>query len=199
MTQANRIIGRVAASILSQRLADARQADGTLPDSAALLRLDKLSSNQIAAIVREIMSNPTLSAQVDLQIPAALVEGEGLPEQALTTMNAGAVRNAGTTKEALLTANGNEHNLADTLGHVTALGAKELRANEDAWVEATCHVASIAPTFEDRSVFKAALRSLISVTDLSLIQLSEFCSKISEASLPARGLPIRNAIGWSLT
>lgn len=198
MKQADRIIGRVAASILSQRLADARQADGTLPDSAALLRLDKLSSSQIAAIVREILSNPTLSAQVDLQIPASLVEGEGLPEEALTNMNAGAVRNAGTAKEALLTANGNEHNLADTLEHVTALGAKELRANEDAWVEATCHVASIAPTFEDRSVFKSALKGLISVTDLSLIQLGEFCSKISEASLPARGLPIRNAIGWSL-
>ena len=196
--QADRIIGRVAASILASRLADARQADGTLPDSAALLRLDKLSSSQIAAIVREILSNPTLSAQVDLQIPASLVEGEGLPEEALTTMNAGAVRNAGTTKEALLTANGNEHNLADTLGHVTALGAKELRANEDAWVEATCHVASIAPTFEDRLVFKSALKGLISVTDLSLIQLGEFCSKISEASQPARGLPIRNAIGWSL-
>jgi S-DNA-T family DNA segregation ATPase FtsK/SpoIIIE len=198
MTQADRIIGRVAASILGSRLADARQADGTLPDSAALLRLDKLSSSQIAAIVREILSNPTLSTQVDLQIPESLVEGEGLPEEALTSMNAGAVRNAGTTKEALLTANGNEHNLADTLGHVTALGAKELRANEDAWVEATCHVASIAPTFEDRAVFKSALRGLISVTDLSLIQLGEFCSKISEASLPSRGLPIRNAIGWSL-
>ena len=198
MTLADRIIGRVAASILASRLADARQADGTLPDSAALLRLDKLSSSQIAAIVHEILSNPTLSAKVDLQIPASLVEGEGLPEEALTTMNAGAVRNAGTTKEALLTANGNEHNLADTLGHVTALGAKELRANEEAWVEATCHVASIAPIFEDRAVFKSALKGLISVTDLSLIQLGEFCSKISEASLPARGLPIRNAIGWSL-
>lgn len=198
MTQADRIIGRVAAFILSQRLADARQADGTLPDSAALLRLDKLSSSQIAAIAREILCNPTLSAQVDLQIPESLVEGEGLPEEALTTMNAGAVRNAGTTKEALLTANGNEHNLADTLGHVTALGAKELRANEDAWVEATCHVSAIAPTLEDRAVFKSALRGLISVTDLSLIQLGQFCSKISEASLPARGLPIRNAIGWSL-
>lgn len=196
--QADRIIGRVAATILAGRLADARQADGTLPDSAALFRLDKLSSNQIAAIVREILSNPVLAVQVDLQIPSALVAGEGLPEEALTSMNAGAVRNAGTTKEALLTANGNEHNLADTLGHVTALGAKELRSNEDAWVEATCHVASIAPTWEDRAVFKSALRGLISVTDLSLIQLGEFCSKISEASHPSRGLPIRDAIGWSL-
>lgn len=198
MKLADRIIGRVAATILAGRLADARQADGSLPDSAALFRLDKLSSNQIAAIVREILSNPVLAAQVDLQIPSALVAGEGLPEEALTSLNAGAVRNAGTTKEALLTANGNEHNLADTLGHVTALGAKELRSNEGAWVEATCHVASIAPTWEDRAVFKSALRGLISVTDLSLIQLGEFCSKISEASHPSRGLPIRDAIGWSL-
>lgn len=195
---ADRIIGRVAATILAGRLADARQSDGTLPDSAALFRLDKLAPSQIAAIVREILNNPVLSAQVDLQIPSALVEGESLPDEALTALNAGAVRNAGTTKEALLTANGNEHNLADTLGHVTALGAKELRANEDAWVEATCHVASIAPTYEDRAVFKAALRGLIAVTDLSLIQLGEFCSKISEASLPSRGLAIRDAIGWSL-
>lgn len=195
---ADRIIGRVAATILAGRLADARQSDGTLPDSAALFRLDKLASNQIAAIVREILSNPVLSAQVDLQIPSSLVDGQGLPEEALTVLNAGAVRNAGTTREALLTANGNEHNLADTLGHVTALGAKELRANEDAWVEATCHVASIAPTYEDRSVFKSALKGLIAVTDLSLIQLGEFCAKISEASLPSRGLAIRDAIGWSL-
>jgi S-DNA-T family DNA segregation ATPase FtsK/SpoIIIE len=198
MTQADRIIGRVAATILAGRLADARQSDGSLPDSAALMRLDKLSSSQIAAIVREILSNPALSAKIDLRIPEGLVVGEGLPPEALTTMNAGAVRNAGTAKEALLTANGNEHNLADTLEHVTALGAKELRANEDAWVEATCHVASIVPTFEDRTVFKSALKGLISVTDLSLIQLGEFCSKIGEASLPSRGYAIRNAIGWSL-
>ncbi len=195
---ADRIIGRVAATILSGRLADARQADGSLPDSAALFRLDKLAPTQIAAIVREILSNHELASQVDLKIPAALVSGEGLPPEALTDLNAGAVRNAGTSMQALLTANGNEHNLADTLGHVTALGAKELRVNEEAWVEATCHVAAIAPTPEDRLVFRAALRGLIAVTDLSLVQLGHFCSRISEASLPARGHPIRDAIGWSL-
>lgn len=195
---AQKIIGRVAASILAKRLADARQADGTLPDSAALFRLDKLASNQIAAIVREILSNPQLRSEIDVKIPAALVQGEGLPPEALTELNAGAVRNAGTTKQALLTANGTEHNLADTLGHVTALGAKELRADEDAWVEATCHVAAIAPAPEDRLVFRAALRGLIAITDLSLVQLSDFCSTISEASQPSRGHPIRDAIGWSL-
>ncbi len=193
----DRIIGRVGADILSRRLADSRQGDGKLPDTPALFRLDKLSSAQIASIVREILANPDLSAKVDLRVPSALVEGLGLPESALTALNAGAVRNAGTDKEALLTANGNEHNLADTLGHVTPLGAKELRSNEDAWVEATCHVSGIAPTPDDRIVFKSALKGLLAASDLSLIQLGEFCWKVSEA-ISVRGHPIRDAIGWAL-
>ena len=197
MMLTDRIIGRVGADILSRRLADSRQVDGKLPDTAALFRLDKLSAVQIASIVREILANPELSAKVDLRIPSALVEGLGLPESALTELNAGAVRNAGTDKEALLTANGNEHNLADTLGHVTALGAKELRSNEDAWVESTCHVSGIAPIADDRIVFRAALKGLIAASDLSLIQLGDFCSKVSEA-ISVRGHPIRDAVGWAL-
>lgn len=193
----DRIIGRVGADILSRRLADARQSDGRLPDSAALFRLDKLAPSQIASIVREILANPDLEAKVELRIPSPLVEGEGLPPEALTSQNAGAVRNAGTEKEALLTANGNEHNLADTLGHVTALGAKEFRANEEAWVEATCHVARLAPTVEDRLIFRSALKGLISASDLSLIQLGDYCAMVSDA-MSVRGHAIREAIGWSL-
>ncbi|MCF8190239.1 MAG: DNA translocase FtsK [Polynucleobacter sp.] len=193
----DRIIGRVGADILAERLQKSRQADGSLPDSSALFRLDKLSPSQIAAVVREILANPDLSSRVDLRIPATLVEGYGLPEESLTQLNAGAVRNSGTDKEALLTANGNEHNLADTLGHVTALGAKELRGNESAWVDATCHVAGFAPTPDDKQVFRAALRGLISASDLSLNQLGDYCALIGEAT-NAQGLPIREAIGWAL-
>jgi len=120
----NRIVGRVGADILQRRIADSRQSDGQLPDSSALFRLDKLSAGQIASVVKAILANPELSARVELRIPSALVEGEGLPESVLTTQNAGAVRNSETAKEALLTANGNEHNLADTLGHVTAWGPR---------------------------------------------------------------------------
>ncbi|WP_041377700.1 FtsK/SpoIIIE domain-containing protein [Polaromonas naphthalenivorans] len=195
---ADKIIGRVAATILDNRLDHASQGLNDQPESAAIFRLDKLAPSQIAAVVREVLGNAKLADRVDIKIPRMLVEGENLPEAALTRMNAGAVRNAGTSKDALLTANGNEQGLADTLGHVTALGAKELRAYEEAWVEATCHVASLAPTFEDRKVFQVALKGLVSVTDMSLIQLGEFCSKIAQASHPSMGLPIRMAIGWSL-
>lgn len=194
---ADRIIGRVGADILAERLPNSRHADGRLFDTAALFRLDKLSSAQIASVAREILANPPLLARIDLRIPASLVEGQGLPEDALTTMNAGAVRNAGTAKEALLTANGNEHNLADTLGHVTALGAKEFRANEGAWVTATCHAAAMTPTPEDRGVFRAALKGLISTSDLSLDQLADFCSMVSAGST-VQGLAVRDALGWAL-
>ena len=198
MMIADRIIGRVAATILDERLGRAAQGQSDQPESAAIFRLDKLAPSQIAAVVREVLGNAKLAERIDIKIPRTLVDGENLPEAALTLMNAGAVRNAGTEKEALLTANGNEHGLADTLGYVTALGAKELRAYEEAWVEATCHVASLAPTLEDRKVFQAALKGLVMVTDMSLIQLGEFCAKIADASHPSKGFPVRLAIGWSL-
>ena len=195
----DRIIGRVGADILAKRLNDARQVDGSAQDSAALFRLDKLSSSQVASVARAVLANHDLAARVDLMIPEALVEGQGLPPEALIQHNAGFVRNnAQTSKEAILTANGNEHNLADTLGHVTALGAKELRANEEAWVDATCHVAGLAPVPDDRQVFRAALKGLISAYDLSLVQLGDFCAHVTDAMSATRGLPIREAIGWSL-
>ena len=195
----DRIIGRVGADILSRRINDARQTDGSAQDSAALFRLDKLSSSQVASIARAILSNHDLAIRVDLMIPEVLVEGQGLPPEALIHHNAGFVRNnAQTSKEAILTANGNEHNLADTLGHVTALGAKELRANEEAWVDATCHVAGMVPVPDDRQVFRSALKGLISANDLSLVQLGDFCAHVTEAMSATRGLPIRDAIGWSL-
>lgn len=193
----DRIVGRVGADILQRRIFDSRQSDGQLPDSSGLFRLDKLSAGQIASVVKAILANPELAARVDLRIPSALVVGEGLPENVLTIQNAGAIRNSGTLKEALLTANGNEHNLADTLGHVTALGAKEFRANEDCWVEATCHVTGIAPAPEDRKIFLAALKGLLSAFDLSLHQIGSFCALISEANM-TQGQPIRESIGWAL-
>lgn len=194
--KADKIIGRVVASVLLARI-PAPQEGAAQPDPS-YFRLDKLDGGQIAAAVREIRLNPMLAERVDLKIPRWLVEGEGLPEDALTSDNAGAARNEGTSKAVMLTANGSEAGLADTLGHVAALGAKELRSQEQFWVEATCHVASLAPTVEDRAIFAAAVAGLVHVTDLSLVQLGEFCSKISEAFHPSRGLPIRNAVGWAL-
>ena len=154
----DRIIGRVGADILATRISNPGQPG----DSAALFRLDKLSANQISAVARAILANSALLAQVDLLIPEALVEGQGLPQEILIQHNAGYVRNNATTaKVAILTANGNEHNLADTLGHVMAIGAKEMRAEPEPWVEASLHAGGISPVPDDRFVFNAALWGLL--------------------------------------
>lgn len=190
----DRIIGRVGADILAKRISNSGQPG----DSAALFRLDKLSSSQIAAVARSILANPDLEARVDLMIPEALVDGQGLPPEVLISHNAGYVRNNATTaKQAILTANGNEHNLADTLGHVMAIGAKEMRADPEPWVEAALHAGAVSPVPDDRSVFHAALGGLLAASELSLVQLGEFCSEIVDA-MSTRGLAIRDAVGFAL-
>ncbi|CAD0303700.1 DNA translocase FtsK [Xanthomonas hortorum pv. cynarae] len=190
----DRIIGRVGADILAKRISNPGQSG----DSAALFRLDKLSSSQIAAVARAILANPDLLARVDLMIPEALVDGQSLPPEILIPHNAGYVRNnAATVKSAILTANGNEHNLADTLGHVMAIGAKEMRADPESWVEAALHAGGLAPVPDDRSVFHAALGGLLASSELSLVQLGEFCSEIVEA-MSIRGLAIRDAVGFAM-
>ncbi|MFZ5697535.1 MAG: FtsK/SpoIIIE domain-containing protein [Pseudomonadota bacterium] len=190
----DRIIGRVGADILAKRITNPGQPG----ESAALFRLDKLSSNQIAAVARAILAKPDLYARVDLMIPEALVEGQGLPPEILISHNAGYVRNNATTaKAAIVTANGNEHNLADTLGHVMAIGAKEMRADSELWVEAALHAGGQAPVPDDRAVFHAALGGLLASSELSLVQIGEFCSEIVEA-MSTRGLAIRDAVGFAL-
>ncbi|AFQ46710.1 FtsK/SpoIIIE domain-containing protein [Burkholderia cepacia] len=190
----DRIIGRVGADILAKRISNPEQPG----DTAALFRLDKLSASQIAAVARAILANPDLLARVDLMIPEALVEGQNLPAEILISHNAGYVRNnAVTSKASILTANGNEHNLADTLGHVMAIGAKEMRVDPEPWVEAALYAGGLSPVPDDRAVFYAALDGLISSSELSLVQLGGFCSDIVEA-ICTRGLPIRDAVGFAL-
>ncbi len=190
----DRIIGRVGAEILSKRLAN----PGQTGDSIALFRLDKLSASQVAAVARSIMGKPDLIDRVDLMIPESLVEGQGLPPEILIQQNAGYVRNnAETTKGAILTASGSEQNLSDTLAHVTPIGAKELRTDPQPWVDAALHTGGLTPVPDDRAVFQAALGGLLNASELSLVQLGDFCSEIVEA-ISARGLPIRDAVGYAL-
>ncbi len=190
----DRIIGRVGADILAKRLADPAQAG----DSVALFRLDKLSASQVAAVARSVMGKPDLIARMDLMIPEALVEGQGLPPEILIQQNAGYVRNnAETAKEAILTASGSEHSLSDTLAHVTPIGAKEMRSEALPWVDAALHTGGLSPVADDRAIFQAAIGGLLNASELSLVQLGEFCSEIVEA-ISTRGLPVRDAVGYAL-
>ncbi|MCX7177059.1 MAG: FtsK/SpoIIIE domain-containing protein [Proteobacteria bacterium] len=194
--QADRIVGRVGAAILKARLADAAQGgDGT--DSAARFRLDRLSPTQIAAVVREVCSDPEISGLVDVKIPETLVRGIDMPEGALIFGNAGLGRNAETDRVALLTANGDEPNIADTVAYVAPLGAREFKGRGEVWAEAAARVVGVTPVQEDMRVFRAAVIGLFAALDLSLRQAGDFCASVAEA-IKSEGLPIRDAVGFSL-
>lgn len=192
---ADSIIGRVGADLLAKLIPESLQAGET----AATFRLDKLSSNQITAIIKAILENQDLCARVDLKIPEALVPNkEDLPPEVLTPHNAGYIRNnVETDKIAVLTANGNEYDLADTLEHVMAIGAKEMRSDPELWAEAAIHEGKLALSEEESAVFQAALGGLLATDVLSLTQIGNFCAAVVEEK-STQGQAVRIAIGHAL-
>jgi len=193
------IIGWVGAEILRGRIASTETIDKD-DQVSALFRLDRLSASQISSIVREITADPDLSKKIEIKIPEVLVQGQGLPSEVLTNQNAGAVRNISTDKSALLTANGNEPNISDTLGHVTAIGVRELRASGEIWARATTKTTAWALVPEDQNVLEAAITGLLASDDEGVISLSlleDYCFHVSEASI-LEGLPVRASLGFAL-
>ncbi|MDE9465095.1 FtsK/SpoIIIE domain-containing protein [Xenorhabdus bovienii] len=194
--RADKIVGRVGTTILKNRLAELGQG---AQDTAARFRLDRLLPSQVASVVREVVNDPVLNPLVDVKIPDLLVIGEVMPEGTIIHGNAGLGRNLDTEKQVLLTANGDEPGIADTVAYVTALGAREFKSHGDAWAEAAVRVIGTAPTAEDMRLFRAALSGLFAVPDLDLPlhQAGEFCVAVASA-IHLEGLPIRLAIGYSL-
>lgn len=198
--QANKIIGWVGAAFFEDYLNQLPEAkllhDLSVSVEPARFRLDQLTGDQIATIVREIVSRPILRQYFDIKIPRALVDEGALPEEFLFNDNASSVRNLPTDKAISLTASSKEHR-DGTLIHIMAVSAKELRSNSAAWVEACCQLGEIALTPEDDKTFAKALQAMNEAMDLSLVQIANFCLLIIEAN-KKHGLPIRQAIGWAL-
>ncbi|KDR27149.1 FtsK/SpoIIIE domain-containing protein [Caballeronia zhejiangensis] len=196
MSIADKIVGRVGAAVLRSHI-PALDAPDRATDGPALFRLDRLSKEHISAIVHEVLADPELHGRVEVRIPRGLVENSGLPDEVLTDNNAGAIRNQRTEKAAMLTANGNEPNLADTLEHVAAIGAAEFHSHARDWVSATVDATDMSLTPEDQAVFRAAIRGLLVAEEMSLYELAEYCSAVSNAST-TKGEAIRTALGWAL-
>jgi S-DNA-T family DNA segregation ATPase FtsK/SpoIIIE len=58
--------------------------------------------------------------------------------------------------------------------------------------------AGMAPSARRPSGVSLGTQRLISANELSLVQLGDFCAYVTEAMSTTRGLPIRDAVGWSL-
>src|SRR5204863_7418095 len=123
----NKLIGRVAAAYLTDRLADADAS------STARYLLDSLSSDQTAAIARGVLDSSVLSAKVELKLPAHWLQGYELPADCLTTERATYFRNADCEKAALLIATPGDDE-RQSLADLTVIDTPTLRAQVDLWV-----------------------------------------------------------------
>src|SRR3954469_8248722 len=128
MTRAD-LIGRVAAAYLRTQLG---RGDG---EGTARFILDCLSAEQTAAIARAILSDPELSRQVDVKLPAHFVEGFGLPQEVLTTERATFLRHADCDRPVRIFANtGDDED--QSLKEVSQIGASQLQELPGLWVAA---------------------------------------------------------------
>ena len=197
--QANKIIGWVGAVYFEnylRQINDSQITNEQLHIETALFRLDQLTSGQIAAIVQEIISRPSLKQHISLKIPKILIGEEVLPVEVLINDNAASVRNQSIEKQILITAS-SKNDIGDTLAHITIVSAKELRANSNAWVQACCKLGNLSLIPDDEKAFAKALEAMIESIELSLMQIADFCLSVIEAS-NLHGFAIRQAIGWAL-
>src|SRR5690606_8990188 len=119
--QENKIIGWVGAVYFEnylQQINDSQLTNEPLNIETALFRLDQLTAGQIATIINEILSRPSLEQYISLKIPRVLIGDEVLPNEVLIDDNAASVRNQSIEKQILITAS-SKNDIGDTLAHIT--------------------------------------------------------------------------------
>jgi S-DNA-T family DNA segregation ATPase FtsK/SpoIIIE len=67
------ILGAVGAASLRERLTNLSEADGT-----ARFMLDRLTGQQVAAVVHSLLQDGATAAKILIAVPRALVDGMGL-------------------------------------------------------------------------------------------------------------------------
>jgi len=183
------LIGAAGAAALGERL------QGLGPDSGtARFMLDRLTGPQVAAIVRQLVSDPSIQSRVKIAVPRALVDGQGLPETVLTDERTVAWRHAECDRPALLIANTDDDQGA-SLHDVALIGAKELKEGPAYWVLPASD--GLGLPAEHIDAWQTALKALSSVDDWPLAQLSNYVAMTREA-IEAMSFPVADALGWAL-
>lgn len=183
------LIGSAGAAALKERL------QGLGPDSGtARFMLDRLTGPQVAAIVRELVSDASIQSRVKIAVPRTLVDGQGLPETVLTDERTVALRHADCDRPALLIANTDDDQGA-SLHDVALIGAKELKEGPPYWVLPASDGLGLPPEHVD--AWQIALKALSSVDDWPLAQLSNYVAMTRDA-IENMSLPVADALGWAL-
>lgn len=183
------LIGAAGATSIRLRLESL-----TPEDELARYLLDRLTGEQVAAITRALLADGATAAKLMIALPRDLVAPFGLPETVITDERTVRVRNLACDRPAMLIANTDDDQGA-SLGDVTLIGAKQLTAEPDPWVDAA--VAGLGLVETQIAAWKAALRGLNTADDWTLHQIGTYVA-MTRARIETDAVPVAAALGWAL-
>ena len=182
------LIGAAGVALLKHRLAGHVPEDGT-----ARFLLDRLTGEQVAAVVTAVLADP-IGSQIRVQVPRALVEGFDLPEDVMTDERTTRMRNVDHDRPALLLANGDDDQ-GESLQHVTLIGAKQLTEAPEFWVLPASLGLGLP---EDQiAAWSAALKGLMQAEDWPLSHVARYVAS-TRLGLADQGQTVAQALGWAL-
>ncbi len=182
------LIGMVVALYLREQLSTSDR-EGT-----ARFIIDNLTPEQTAATVRAILSDSSLSAAVDVKMPARFLEGQGLPDSVLTDKRATYFRNSECQRAALLLANTGDDE-KQSLKELVSIGAAELQEHGDLWIQAV--TTGLALPEEQKKWWEKALRGLQELRIFSLERVAEYVLQTRDA-ITNDGQSLMRALGIAL-
>ncbi len=164
-------------------------------DGVARFLLDCLTPEQVAEICRQILKDPHLSSQIKIQVPRTLIHNfDDLTTEIMTDERTVHLRHASCDKPILLLANTNDDQ-GQSLQDITCIGASELKAENDIWVEVASR--DIPLSEEQIKYWQKALKGLQAAINLSLDNLAQYIVD-THSRIENESEPIINALGWAL-
>jgi S-DNA-T family DNA segregation ATPase FtsK/SpoIIIE len=156
--------------------------------------IDCLPADQAASITRAILSDPHLSAQFEVKMPAHFLGGFGLPAEVLTDRRATFFRNAACEKPAIILANVGDDE-QQGLTELSPVGAAQLLDHPEIWVQVASE--SLAITDEHQRWWERALRGL---RDTNIVPLGRFADYVlrTRSEIECEGYPVISALGAAL-
>lgn len=185
------LIGRIVTLLLKEELSGER---GTQMEGTARFTIDCLSAEHTAAVARQILTEPSLAAQIDLKLPKAFLDGQQLPDEVLTTLPATYFRNATTEKPVLLIANTGDDE-EQSLKEFIRIGGPELQEHPELWIR----VASEGLSLSEQHA-KWWEKALTGLQDLRVAPLDRIAGYVLEtrSAIQGDGLPVLQALGAAL-
>lgn len=186
---ASEILGAVGAASLRERLANVSDADGV-----ARFMLDRLTGQQVAAIVQALLRDAATASRIRIAVPRGLVAGLGVPDEVVTDERTVALRHAEGDRPALLLANTDDDQGA-SLQDVTLIGAKQLTEEPHLWVQAAS--GGLGLPDGQVAIWESALRGLAATEDWTLHQVSNYV-ELTRRRVAEESKPLLEALGWAL-